>query len=118
MKKSPSPVRVTRMTPSAPSPKCRWHSAATSPGVRGRSSPRSSSMTKSLPVPWYFHTRSSVTLEVLRQLVHDRRGALLIGREPPDPGVPPEPHHLAARQLPRPLDRLRHRLLGRERPLE
>src|SRR5881396_1331453 len=107
---APSTLRVTRITPSAPTPNRRWHSAATSPEESGSSSSRSSSMTKSLPVPWYFHTRSSVTLEILRQLVHQVDRAALAAGEPPDPGVSSEPDHLASRQFPRPPHRLRRGL--------
>src|SRR6266511_1055758 len=107
MKKSPPATSgVTRITPSAPTPNRRSHRAATSSGDRGRSVSRSSSMMKSLPVPWYFQTRSSVTLEVLRQLVHHIDRAALAGGEPPDPGVSSEPDHLASSEFPRPTHRL------------
>src|SRR6266545_2983912 len=64
-------------------------------------------MTKSLPVPWYFQIRSSVTLEVLRHLVHNADRPALTAGEPPDPGVSSEPDHLASGQFPRPPHRLR-----------
>src|SRR6266545_3808949 len=114
MKKSPPATSgVTRITPSAPTPNRRSHRAATSSGDRGRSVSRSSSMMKSLPVPWYFQTRSSVTLEVLRQLVHHIDRAALAGGEPPDPGISSEPDHLASGQFPRPPHRLSGRLRKR-----
>src|SRR6266542_2420829 len=88
MKKSPcgsagtsAEGRVTRITPSAPTPNRRSHSAATSREDRGRLPSRFSSMTKSLPVPWYFQIRSSVTLEVLRHLVHNADRTALAGGE-------------------------------------
>src|SRR6266508_4296863 len=106
MKKSPcgsagtsAEGRVTRITPSAPTPNRRSHSAATSREDRGRLPSRSSSMTKSLPVPWYFQIRSSVTLEVLRHLVHNADRPALTAGEPPDPGVSSEPDHLADARL-------------------
>src|SRR4029450_8256179 len=107
MKKSlPATSAVTRMTPSAPMPNRRSHSTATSSEDSARSPSRSSSMTKSLPVPWYFQTRSSVTMEVPRQLVHHVDRAALAGGEPPDAGVSSEPDHLASGQFPRPPHRL------------
>src|SRR5574341_406744 len=90
------------MTPSAPTPRCRSQRATTSPELSGRTSSRSSSMTKSLPVPWYFQIRSSAT-QVLQQVVQDVGGAALAGGEPADPRVSPEPRHLAPGQRLRPL---------------
>src|SRR5438093_11586733 len=123
MKKSLPPTsRVTRITPSAPTPNRRWISAVESREDSGSSTSRYSSMTKSLPVPWYFHTRSSVNLEILRQLVHQVDRTALVCGEPPDPGVSSEPDHLASRQFPRPPHRLRRGLregdLGPEVPRE
>src|SRR5688572_8224918 len=118
-KSSPSALpRVTRITPSAPTPRCRSQSAATSAGTSGRSSSRSSSMTKSLPVPWYFQILSSPirsAFQVPRDVLDDGDGAGRTRREPPDPRVPAEEGHLTTRERLRPPHRARDRLV--ERPL-
>src|SRR2546421_1136728 len=110
---------VTRMSPSAPTPNRRSHSADTrAAGGRTRSS-MSTSITKSFPVPWYLakfssdmdvgpflriacHRRRS---QIPGQLVHDTDRPALAGLEPPDPRVSPEPRHLPAGQSPGPPDR-------------
>src|ERR671914_1007453 len=102
---------ATRITPSAPTPRCRSHSAATSEGERSRRSPRSSTRTKSFPVPWYFATRRSSMREVFSDLVDVARGALLAGLEPPDPRIATEPGQLAAGQGPGPPHRPVHGFL-------
>src|SRR6266540_983865 len=94
---------ATRISPSAPTPKCRSHRAATRAGVSSISPRQSSSMTKSFPVPCHFSNRSSATLQVLRQLVGDRARSVRAGPEPADAGVPPEPPHLSPGQGPGPL---------------
>src|SRR5688500_11163061 len=119
MKKSSSALpRVTRITPSAPTPRCRSQSAATSAGSSGRSSSRSSSMTKSLPVPWYFQILSSSirsAFQVPHDVLDEGDGAGRTRCEPPDPWVPVEERHLTAGERLRPPHRARDRLV--QRPL-
>src|SRR5919108_6164090 len=103
MKKSASAARVTRISPSAPIPRCRSHSATTSgPSMATRSS-TSSIITKSLPVPLYLPNRTSSMAEVLRQLVHDRKGPVGSRVEPPDARIAAEPGQLPPRERSRPL---------------
>src|SRR6266511_2380902 len=96
-------VPATRISPSAPTPKCRSHRAATRSGVSSISPPQSSSMTKSFPVPCHFSNRSSATVQVLRHLVGYPDRALRTGPEPADAGIAPEPRHLPPGQGPGPL---------------
>src|SRR3990172_2722591 len=118
-KSSPSACpRVTRITPSAPIPLWRSHTAATNGSVRGRSSGRSSSITKSLPVPWYFQMRIGSATQVLRQVVHEAHRPAVPRLEPADPWVPPEPGELTARERLRALDGKGDRVLQAELPLQ
>src|SRR3990172_8670097 len=118
-KSSPSACpRVTRITPSAPIPLWRSHTAATNGSVRGRSSGRSSSITKSLPVPWYFQMRIGSATQVLRQVVHEAHRPAVLRLEPADPGVPPEPGELTACERLRALDDQGDRVLQAELPLQ
>src|SRR3990170_2573043 len=114
MKNSPLAERVTRIKPSAPTPKLRSQRRATSSGVTSSSSARSSSMTKSLPVPWYFQKSSSRTTQVLPDLFGDGLRAGLCGLEPADAGITAEPGHLAPGEGSRPSYRARERLLERD----
>src|SRR3990172_8505019 len=118
-KSSPSAwPRVTRITPSAPMPVCRSHTAATKASASGCSSARSSSITKSLPVPWYFQMWICSATQVLRRVVHEGRRAGPPRLEPPDPGVPPEPGELPARERLRALDDQGDRFLQGQLPLQ
>src|SRR5688500_5366241 len=118
-KSSPSaPPRVTRITPSAPTPRCRPQSAATSAGSSGRSSSRASSVTKSLPVPWYVQILNSPlrsAFQVPRDVLDEGDGAGRARCEPPDPRVPVEERQLTAGERLRPPHRARDRLV--QRPL-
>src|SRR6266700_7193438 len=125
MKKSARSAGAIRMRPSAPTPRWRSHSARIAAGPMRRASWRSSTITKSLPVPWYLANRTASDLhrplgpgfpdtrrgQELPELVHDLRGASLPGGEPPDPRVPPEPPHLPPRQRPVAAGDPGHRLL-------
>src|SRR5438094_642123 len=113
MKKSASGSsgRATRMKPSAPTPRWRSQIAAMSSAVSGMALSRSSISTKSLPVPLYLPNRISVTAVELLQLVDQRGRSALVGVEPPDPGIAPEPRHLPAGQLARSLCGARDRVL-------
>src|SRR3989304_6212103 len=116
-KSSPSACpRVTRITPSAPIPLWRSHTAATNGSVRGRSSGRSSSITKSLPVPGYFQMRIGPATQVLRQVAHETPRPAVPRLEPADPWVPPEPGELTARERLRALDGKGDRVLPAELP--
>src|SRR3954451_23836701 len=95
---------ATRISPSAPTPKCRSHSAATSSGARSSAPSQSSTMTKSFPVPCILVNRSSAISQVLRQLVHDAGRAVRACPEPPDAGIAAEPRQLPPGQRPGPLD--------------
>src|SRR3990172_6926485 len=118
-KSSPSACpRVTRITPSAPIPLWRSHTAATNGSVRGRSSGRSSSITKSLPVPWYFQIPIGSATEVLRQVVYEGHRSAVLRLEPADPGVPPEPGELTACERFPALDAQGDRVLQAELPLQ
>src|SRR5262245_14098566 len=118
MKKcSPVAPCVTRITPSAPMPVCRSHTAATNASCSGRASSRSTSMTKSFPVPWYFQIRIGSVTQVLRHLGHGR-GTVIAGREPADPRISPEPRELPARERLRALHGPRDRLLQGQRPVQ
>src|SRR5512134_2608284 len=116
MKKSSpgSRPRVTRITPSAPTPRWRSHRAAASSTERGRSSAMSSSRTKSLPVPWYFQMRIGSAIQVPHQPIRELARTVGARAEPTDPRVPAEPHHLTARELLRPPHRALHRLGERD----
>src|SRR5262245_53854994 len=117
MKKSSSVApRVTRITPSPPMPVCRSQTAATNASCNGRASSRSSSMTKSFPVPWYFQIRIGSATQVLRHLVHRRR--VVVDREPADPWISPEPGELSTRERLRALHGPRDRLLQGHRPVQ
>src|SRR3989304_4920370 len=118
-KSSPSACpRVTRITPSAPIPSWRSHTAATNGSVRGRPSGRSSGITKSFPVPWYFQMRIGSATQVLRQVVHEAHRPAVLCLEPADPWVPPEPGELTARERLRALDGKGDRVLQAELPLQ
>src|SRR5581483_8822707 len=80
---------------------------------RGRRARRSRSRCRGTSRPG---ARSWV--QVPRQLVDERRGPALIGGEPPDPWIPPEPDHLPARELSRPPHRALDGLLERQPALE
>src|SRR5438445_1665159 len=113
MKKSASSDGATRITPAAPTPRCRSHRAATSDGARSRVSSRSSIITKSLPVPWYLAKRNSPTGQVLHQFVGDAGGSIPPGLEPADAGIPSEPRQLTPGERLRALDRAGDRLVER-----
>src|SRR5881296_1189446 len=109
MKKSASSAGAIRMSPSAPTPRWRSQSARMTAGSRRRTSSRSSTITKSFPVPWYLanHTLTlrspfgpdrpgrGPRFEIPREDVNDLRGSTLPRLEPPDPGVSPKPGQLA-----------------------
>src|SRR3990172_7041755 len=120
MKKSSPSARpgVTRITPSAPMPLWRSHTVATNASVSGCSSGRYWSITKSLPVPWYFQMWICSATQVLRRVVHEGRRAGPPRLEPPDPGVPPEPGELPARERLRALDDQGDRFLQGQLPLQ
>src|SRR3990170_1283249 len=113
MKKSASSARITRIRPSAPTPKRLSHSAATSRSDNEISPSGSSIITKSLPVPWYLPSFSSA-IQILRQAVRDRTRSLRAGLEPFDSRIPPEPRELTPGQRLRPLHRSRDRILERK----
>src|ERR671915_211566 len=117
--------RATRIRPSAPTPKCRSHSAAARSWVSSIRPLGSSSITKSLPVPWYLAnaivaplTMPSSIAQVLRHLVDDPGRPVRPGPEPPNPRVPPEPRHLASGQRLGPPHRHPDGLLERDLPLQ
>src|SRR5690242_875456 len=95
---------ATRISPSAPTPRCRSQRAATRSSGRSRSPSQSSTITKSFPVPCHFSNRNSAISQVLRQLVHDAGRAVRSCAEPPDAGVAPEPRQLPPGQGPGPCD--------------
>src|SRR4051795_13297927 len=101
-----SPVRTTRMTPSAPSPACRSAIRCTWAGVSSKEPSRSGTSTKSFSVPWplvkrvmsailrYAAQRPRIRLANRRErLVEQVRG---LGVEPGDPRIGTEPRLLAA----------------------
>src|SRR6266536_804848 len=112
MKKSAWSAGAIRISPSAPTPRCRSHSAAMAPGSSRSASSRSSTITKSLPVPWYLANRTSASLgpsrpgpaglhgfpailaEVPDDLVDGLDRTARTHGEPPDAGIPPEPRAL------------------------
>src|SRR5437763_11627838 len=114
MKKSASCAPVTRMSPSAPTPRWRSQIAATSRSSRRTRSSTSEIRTKSFPVPLYFANLSSSISKELRQLVHERDRAALVGLEPPDPGISAEPRRLPPGQLAGSLGRALGGLVQRE----
>src|SRR4051812_965432 len=106
-----SPVRTTRMTPSAPSPACRSAIRCTWAGVSSSVPSRSGTSTKSFSVPWplvkrvmsailrYAPSRPRIRLANRREgLVEQVRG---VGVEPGDARVRAEPRLLAAGVAPR-----------------
>src|SRR5205085_11958908 len=107
---------ATRITPSAPTPRCRSQIAATRPGERRTRSSRSSIRTKSFPVPWYFANRSSSIGQVPRDLLLERRR---IGTaEPSRPRISAEPGALPSRERPGASDGSLDRLVQRARPVQ
>src|SRR5438046_1305652 len=98
MKKSASGAPVTRMRPSAPTPRCRSQIAAIIPASSETRPSRSSIRTKSFPVPLYLPNFIS-PIQVLHQLVDDRDRARIAGLEPSDPRIAPEPRRLPPGQL-------------------
>src|SRR5437763_14295564 len=111
MKKSASGAPVTRMNPSAPTPRCRLQMAAISPGSSDMRPSTSVTRTKSFPVPLYLPNRISSMCQILRHVVDHGRCAPLVRLEPSDPRVAAEPRHLPPGQLPGPLRDPRPRLL-------
>src|ERR1700727_3327824 len=104
---SAAPAVVTRSTPSAPSPRRRSHTAATTAGVSVSAASKTASTTKSFWVPWPFAkiTRSGYVPPSPQRGVGVTGGG---GVEPVDPVVAakpgPLPSHIAtpadARRLP------------------
>src|SRR3954447_10012616 len=116
MKNPASEERVTRITPSAPTPRCRSQIAAIRPGERRRRSSRSSIRTKSFPVPWYFPNRSSSIGQIPRDLFLQRRR---IGSfEPSHTRVTSEPGALLSRERSGPSDGSLDRLVQRAQPVQ
>src|SRR5262245_16309120 len=96
---------ATLITPSAPMPVWRSQSAATSSADSWCRSSRSSTITKSLPVPWYFQivfgsvmARSVASCIPMKVPGHGVREPGCLVREPADPWIPAEPGELAARE--------------------
>src|SRR6266542_4399627 len=131
MKKSAWSAGAIRISPSAPTPRCRSHSAAMAAGSNWRPSSRSSTITKSLPVPWYLANRTSASSgptrpgragphalpaildEVPRELVHGLDRTPRPHGEPSNAGVPAEPRTLPPGQRPvPPCDPPRRLVLG------
>src|SRR5439155_2900979 len=112
MRKSAWSAGAIRISPSAPTPRCRSHSAAIASGSSRSPSSRSSTITKSLPVPWYLANRTSAHFgpkrpgpggplgfsaildEVPHDLVHGLDRTAHAHGEPPTAGVPSEPRAL------------------------
>src|SRR3954471_2232063 len=101
-----SPVRTTRMTPSAPSPACRSAIRCTWAGVSSREPSRSGTSTKSFSVPWplvkrvmsailrYAAQRPRIRLANRRERLVEQVGCL--GVQPGDAWVRTEPRLLPA----------------------
>src|SRR4051794_33920918 len=98
---SASVAAVTWSRPSAPTPRCRSHTARANDGVTGVTPSRSSKTRKSLPRPWCLvrcMRRSSLPADdpfQCRQYLQ----RVAFGVEPLDSGVSPEPRPLATGEL-------------------
>src|SRR5688500_3923074 len=94
---------VTWSKPSAPTPVWRWQTARASAGVTGMAASRSINTRKSLPRPWCLVScmrgSSLPGHDALQRRQYVDR--IVLGREPLDPWVPPEPGPLAPGELPR-----------------
>ena len=114
------PPRVTRITPSAPTPECRSQSGG---DERLRQRPGVLEVLEHdevvpgavvLPDPELSHR--SPTRQVRRQVLDERRRAVRSRLEPADPRVSPEPRELPARERLRALHGRRDRLLEGSSP--
>src|SRR6266542_3220922 len=135
MKKSASGAGAMRISPSAPTPLRRSHSAAIVSRFRRIRSATSSIITKSFPVPWYLENCICLLLDlrgrnrpdrrlclipskIRPDLLHHLERAFLARSEPPDAGVASKPCHLPARQRLRPAGRRGYRLALANHALE
>src|SRR2546430_8443213 len=114
MKKSASGAPVTRIRPSAPTPRWRSQIAAMSAASSETRSSTSAMRTKSFPVPLYFAILSSSILEVLHEFAGERAGPPFVCVEPSDPRVAPEPRELPPGEVARPCGDPGGRLAERE----
>ena len=94
-------------SPSAPIPRWRSHTATARAALGGSVPDGSASTRKSLPRPWCLVSRTDVSLAVRRRCRSNgsrTRRRVLVGGQPPDPRVAPEPHPLAAGEPAGPAD--------------
>src|SRR5690606_28641313 len=130
---SPGAAGTARITPSAPTPVCRSQSCRAISASSGCVASGSSRTRKSLPRPWCFVRRMSPTSvpDARRRAARiparpldlglERRqegGRVLVGVEPPDAGVAPEPRRLPAGEAAGAADRQLEGLVERRLALQ